>query len=96
MQSVMVSFEIKKSKLDSALVLIRDFVNNVKENESGTLLYHSFQDDENPCKFLHVMTFADQSAEEYHQTTDYCAIFAEELLDMCTHEPEFQLFNMLC
>jgi len=96
MQSTLVKFEIKKTSLDKAIVLIRDFVKKVHDNEEGTVLYHSFQDEENPCEFIHVMSFVDDAAEEIHYQSDYCAQFGEDLLSLCVEEPDFQLFNRLC
>ena len=96
MQSTLVRFEVKKSALEQALILIRDFVKKVKENEPGIVLYHSFQDEENPCEFIHVISFADDAAEELHYQSDYCAKFSENILSLCSNEPDFQLFNMLC
>jgi len=95
MQSTIVRFEIKKSALDKALILIRDFVNHVQQNESGTTLYHSFQDEENPCEFVLIMSFESDEAEEIHHESEQSAVFAKELLSMCSAEPEFQLFNKL-
>ena len=95
MQSVLVKFEVKKSAIEQALLLIRDFVEAVKENEPETILYHSFQAEDNHCEFVHVMTFLNEEAEERHRESEYCQIFADELYEICVDEPEFQLFNQV-
>lgn len=96
MQSVLVKFEVKKAALDKALILIRDFIAQVKQHEPDTLVYHSFQAEENPCEFVHVMSFLNEEAEERHRSSEYCEEFAEELFEICVGEPEFQLFQQVC
>ena len=95
MQSVLVKFEVRKSAIEKALLLIRGFVSLVKENEPETIIYHSFQAEDNPCEFVLVMTFASDEAEERHQTSEYSQDFADELFEICIDEPEFQLFNLI-
>ncbi len=95
MQSVLVKFEVKKETVEQALLLIRDLVLAVQDNEPDTKLYHSFQAEDNPCEFVHIMSFASEEAEERHRNAPYSQVFAEELYQICVREPEFQLFSQV-
>ena len=79
MISYRVLFKVKKSKIDQLKGLINDFIDGIRNNEEDTAIFHSFQEQEDPVTFIHVMTFKDAQAEEKHRTSSYCQRFTEEL-----------------
>ncbi len=68
---------------------IADFVAHIQANESGTLLYRSLAEDEQPTRYLHVMSFADEAARERHRNSDAVRKFVDILYPRCIEEPVF-------
>ncbi len=85
----MVAYKVKNDSLDEAKMLVREFVENIKLNEGETLLYRALQESDDPTKFIHFMTFADEYAEEQHRNSNYCEEFTESLLPLCDEDPTF-------
>ena len=94
MISYKVLFRVKKSQVEQAVRLINDFIDGIRNNETDTIIYHSFQDGEDVTSFIHVMTFKDEEAEERHKTSSYCQIFTENLYPLC-EEPVFTPINLV-
>ena len=89
MINLMVKFKVRQEAVDDAKRVIRDFVDQIKLNEEDTLLYRSLQDSEDPCSFVHFMSFRDDYGREVHQKSSYCREFVDELYPMCEIEPVF-------
>jgi quinol monooxygenase YgiN len=96
MEHLFVSFKIKKEYLEQAKRIIIEFVDQIKNNESGTLTYKCFQEKADSTSFIHVMTFQNEEAEELHRHTDYVKKFIDKLYPMCEKEPEFSELNLIC
>ena len=84
---------MKKDSLDDAKMLVREFVENIKLNEEGTLLYRALQESKDSTRFVHFMTFEDEYAEEQHRKSNYCEEFTQDLYPMCDEEPTFVELN---
>ena len=95
MISYRVVYKVKKSAVEEAKNLVNEFIDGVRNNEPGTIIYHSFQDAEDPTSFIHVMTFKDADSEEQHKTSSYCQKFTESLYPLCEQEPEFTGVNLV-
>lgn len=93
MVSVIIKFRVEQIHLSKAETIIKKFIANVLNNEPDTLLYKSFQMMEEPEKFIHVMTFKDEKAQEVHRNSDYCKNSLEELYPMCNDLPKASLLN---
>lgn len=81
-------FRVKKDKLAECKKAIGEFVEKVKENEEGTLVYESYQKPDR-VSFVHFMTFKDEKAEEFHRQTPWVKKFVEALYPKCEEKPEF-------
>lgn len=93
MEHVIIPFRVKSDSLDEAERVIKKFVFAVRENEPDTLVYRSFQDSEDPCKFIHIMTFKDATAMEHHRQTPYCLEFVKALYPLCSEKPRPQPYS---
>lgn len=82
-------FKIRQDKLNEGLELIKTFVRKVHENEPGTIIYTSYQSDDDPTSFVHFMQFKDERAEEHHRNTEYVKTFVDGLYPISEKEPEF-------
>jgi len=95
MVSYKVLYKVKKSKVETAKILINEFIDGIRNNEPDTVFYHAFQDPANPSDFLHIMTFKNELAEELHKNSSYCHKFTEELYPLCEKEPIFESIDLL-
>ena len=82
-------YQVRKEKLDVCLAAIRDFVAYVRKNEKGTLRYDVWQEKDDPTKFVHIFTFADQDADRIHSESAEVKKFAGILYPNCLAPVEF-------
>lgn len=83
-----VEFRIKKDKLQICLKAIKEFTKEVHKNEPNTLVYDSYQKDDK-VSFIHLMSFKDARAEEFHRQTPWVKKFANTLYPNCELKPKF-------
>jgi quinol monooxygenase YgiN len=62
-------YRVNAAAVDRIKAAIEEFVQYVKENEPGTVLYAAWQQKEDPTRFVHLFTFADEAAHEAHGTS---------------------------
>ena len=96
MEHLFVSFKVKKDKVKEVKEIIQKFVNEIEENEPGTISYNCFQEKNDETSFIHTMTFESEKAEEHHRHTDYVKEFVHKLYPMCKNEPVFSELNLVC
>ena len=78
-----------EGSLPIVLEAIARFAEAVRKNEPGTVAYESFQDEDDPQTFFHVMAFRDEAAEALHQETPHVEKFVAALYPECEEEPTF-------
>lgn len=66
-----VQYKIKKKKLDKVKNIISEYIETVHKNESGTLDYKVFQEEDDPASIVHVMSFVDKNAEKIHDKSEH-------------------------
>lgn len=72
-------FRVPASDVPAAVDAIRVFVQAIEDDEAGTKLYATFRRGDDPVEFLHVMIFADESAETAHRTSAAVGRFTDSL-----------------
>ena len=87
MKHVVVPYTVKLESLEIVKHMVRKFISAIKENEPETLVYKSLQQMEEPTKFIHIMTFSNSAAEEYHRQTEHCKEFVTALYPCCETKP---------
>jgi len=87
-EQVMIPFEIQEGKIEEAKTAIREFIEQIRAKEPGTLFYTSLQHKENRRKFVHFMVFADNESHRLHRSTPYVQDFVRKLYPLCVKEPE--------
>jgi len=88
---VMIPFKVKEDRLDEAKTAINELISNVREKESGTLLYESLQLKNDPTSFINFIIFADKDAHMNHRSAAYVMDFVKKLYSLCNDEP-FPIF----
>lgn len=73
------TFSVRREALETSRQVIEDFVAYVHRHEPGTRLYLSLQNQEDPTRFVHVMSFDDETAEELHRSSEAVKKFTEVL-----------------
>src|SRR5574338_506803 len=96
MEHLLVSFKVKKNKVEEAKTAIKKFVDEITGKEPGTILYNCFQEKSDAASFIHTMTFESEKAEEHHRHTNYVKEFVDSLYPLCETEPSFTELNLIC
>jgi quinol monooxygenase YgiN len=91
---MMAQYSIRADRIAEVRQIIQAFVAAVKRNETDTLRYESFQLWDT-SSFVHVMTFADEAAEERHRTAAYTRDFVDALYPHCDRQPEFRNLSLI-
>lgn len=87
MKHVVVPYSVKSESLEKVKIIIRKFIFDIEKNEPKTLYYKSFQQTDEPTKFIHIMTFLNKKAEDYHKNTKYCREFTDALYSLYEKMP---------
>lgn len=96
MEHLFIKFKIKKGSIEEAKSIIKKFVVEIKESESGTILYNCFQEKSDETSFIHMISFESEEAEESHRHTVYVKEFVDTLYPICKAVPEFSELNLIC
>ncbi|TAI47817.1 putative quinol monooxygenase [Flagellimonas allohymeniacidonis] len=91
---VRADYKIRDSKdLEFVKIIIREFMAEIRANEPNTIMYRSFHEKEDPCRFSHLVGFTDEKAELVHKQTDYNKTFTSKLYPLCADMPNFINFQ---
>jgi quinol monooxygenase YgiN len=63
-------YRIRPQGVDKVKQAIVEFVDYVKKNEPGTTVYSAWQQEDDPTRFVHIFTFADEAAQTRHSESD--------------------------
>ncbi|HUF27228.1 MAG TPA: antibiotic biosynthesis monooxygenase family protein [Gemmatimonadaceae bacterium] len=78
------SFRVRPESLEKCEQAAGRFVERIRSEEPGTRVYLSLQDSAERTRFLHVMVFDDEKAEERHRhsaaTREFTTFLFPELL----------------
>ena len=89
-----VKFKAKRENVEKVKNLIKKFLDNIMENEPGTLYYEALQEDD-LVSFIHIITFKDDKARKFHESTPYIQHYVEELNPLLEVEPTFSAYKIV-
>jgi len=92
MKHVFIPFTVESNSLEDAKSIIKKFVRTVQQKEPDTLMYHSFQQSDEPTNFVHIMTFKNEEAMELHKYTEHCKEFVDRLYPLCAILPKASMY----
>lgn len=92
---LMIEYRVKKDELEAVKKAVADFVDAVKDNETQTIHYISYQIAEDPLSFVHYMMFENEEAKQTHEKAEYTKEFADLLYPACEEEPVFTNLDMI-
>lgn len=84
---LLAEYRIKKGTLEAVEDTVKDFLSAVRESEPETV-YEAFQVGDSD-RFIHLMTFIDEAAQERHQEAKYTSDFVGLLYPNCAVMPAF-------
>ena len=90
MISKIIEFEIRPEIKDMVIEAIENFSRTVHVSEPGCRFYVSFQDMENPNKFIHIMCFENEGAELKHKSAGYTQDFVGIINKSCKKKPVYK------
>jgi quinol monooxygenase YgiN len=77
-------YQVTPAAVDAVKAAIEEFVRYVKDNEPGTKLYASWQQEDDPTRFVHLFIFQDEAAHVTHGESDavraFEAVYRPELV----------------
>ena len=77
-------YQVKPTAVDAVRAAIETFVQYVNENEPGTQLYASWQQQDDPTRFVHLFIFENEAAHVAHGRSDavraFEAVYQPELV----------------
>ena len=90
-------YRVKPSAVNKVKQAIKDFVEYVRTNEPGTLMYLAWQEKNDPTHFLHLFIFADEAAQARHGESDavkrFESIYSPELVGGEVVFTDFELIS---
>ncbi len=89
----MVRYKVQPGKLDLVKEAIAAFVEAIAARELETR-YEAFETEEDRV-FVHVMAFADEAGEAFHQSAPHTLAFVEVLYPNCEEAPVFTNLRLL-
>ena len=75
-------YRVKPAAVEVVKRAIEQFVEYVRANEPGTLMYTAWQQQDDPTRFVHLFTFEDAAAQAAHSESAAVAHFE------ATYRPE--------
>ena len=77
------AYQVRRSALPQVRKAIEEFVQHVKENEPGTLMYLAWQQKDDPTRFVHLFIFKDAASQKLHGESEevrkFEAVYSPEL-----------------
>ena len=77
-------YQVKASAVNKVKEAIKDFVEYVQANESGTRMYLAWQQKDDPTRFLHLFIFQDAAAQARHGESEavkqFESVYSPELV----------------
>ena len=89
------SFLVRPGSPDRVTDAIREFIDEMRRSEPGTTVYLSLQDAVNPHRFLHVMVFADDRANDVHRRAAIAKRFTERLTPELVGDVKFGDYDVV-
>lgn len=90
-------YRVKPSAVNKVKHAIKDFVEYVRTNEPGTLMYLAWQEKNDPTHFLHLFIFADEVAQARHGESEavkrFESIYSPELVGGEVAFTDFELIS---
>jgi quinol monooxygenase YgiN len=90
---LMAEYRIKEGTLDVVQTAVKKFVAAIHEAEPETE-YTPYRVGDSD-RFIHVMAFVDDAAQERHQQADYTSQFVEVLYPNCSELPTFTTLEVI-
>ncbi len=87
-------FQVRPESLEKCRQAIAEFVEYVKQNEPGTILYTSLHEEENQTIFLHYFIFENESARDLHRESVGVKHFTDVLYPELVNGVEFTAYQM--
>ena len=63
-------YQVNASAVDKVRQAIEEFVAYVAKHEPGSRMYTAWQEKDDPTRFVHLFTFADEAAQETHSNSE--------------------------
>lgn len=90
-----VEYKVKESAIGNVKAAICNYIDKVRDTESGIHVYESYQSREERTKFTHLAHFKDKDSEQCHKDQKHTKKFIEFLYPLCDIEPKFIYMNLL-
>ena len=77
-------YQVNSPAVEKVKLAVEEFVRYVRENEPGTKMYTSWQEKDDPTRFVHLFIFEDEAAHATHGQSSavraFEAVYSPELV----------------
>ena len=63
-------YQVQANAVPAVVAAIEEFVAYLIESEPGVVMYKAWQQEDDPTRFVHLFTFADEAAHEAHGSSE--------------------------
>ena len=88
-------YRVRPGSVERCLVAIREFVDVVARDETGTRHYVAWQDERDPVHFLHHFVFEDEAAEQRHRGSEAVRRFTAVLYPETVNGVHFTRYRLV-
>jgi len=88
-------FQVREGSVDKCVAAIKELIAYLQENEPTTLEYVSFQQPDDPTRFVHYFIFQDEAAEELHSKSAAVKRFSDTLYPELVASVEFTYYRVV-
>jgi quinol monooxygenase YgiN len=88
-------YTVRKESVGKIQTAIKEFVDYIRANEPGTLVYYSQQDTKDPASFVHYIIFADEAARHTHGHSEVVNHFNSILFPETLAPVEFSEWSLV-
>ena len=87
-------YSVEREKVDIVKRAVVAFVDAVRVNEPGAIVYEVFQEHDG-VSFVHSMIFKDEACAAEHRTAKHTEAFAEAVYPHCSSLPVFHELTLI-
>jgi quinol monooxygenase YgiN len=88
-------WQCRRGAEETVAAALREFVSAVGQHETGTRVYTALQDVNEPTRFMTSFVFEDETARQFHQSTEWVKFFTGVIYPLNESEVLFTEYHLV-